>query len=117
MSLVVYVGLLLNYADDSSSLIAVSSARMLFSGARFTAGLLYKYCCDNFLTVNASKSVILQFRNPHSPAHQVCLYVAITWQSIQVAHSTKYFGAVFDRNFHGRCMEIMWSRSGIRLCS
>jgi hypothetical protein len=40
MPLIVYIGLLLNYADDSSSLIAAASTLALFRGAHLASDLM-----------------------------------------------------------------------------
>lgn len=59
-----------NFADDSSSLISGETNDLLFREARLAAGCMTGFCDANFLQLNASKSVMLQFRHPTAPARR-----------------------------------------------
>jgi Reverse transcriptase (RNA-dependent DNA polymerase)/Endonuclease-reverse transcriptase len=87
MAILVLIGVLLNYADDSSSLITAPSNDRLFAEARAAADLMRSYCDANFLTLNAEKSVILCFRSGNARLPDLSPYVPINGKSVQCSHN------------------------------
>ena len=92
MVLCVIVGILLNYADDSSSLITASTNEILFREARIAAGMMATYCANNYLSLNGTKSVILYFRSARGRQPAANPYVPIDGKSVQCSGQTKFLG-------------------------
>ena len=92
MALYVLFGVLLNYADDSTSLISARSSELLYANARLSADSMLNFCNLNFLSLNSSKSVILQFRNPNAAPSNFSPYVPVDGQSVACLPTTKLLG-------------------------
>jgi hypothetical protein len=92
MPLAVAVGILLNYADDSSSLLSAPRRSLLYSNAQTAARLMAVYCDLNFLNLNSSKSVIMQYRHPNSTPIDCSPYVTVDGKSVSVLDTTKLLG-------------------------
>lgn len=78
MAICVVLGVLLNYADDSSTMISAPTNELLSLEARGCAVLMAEYCAHNFLTLNGLKSVIMCFRN----SQQSSPYVPLNGKSV-----------------------------------
>jgi hypothetical protein len=87
MPLMVVLCILTQYADDSTALVASGTVASLVREAQSMA----RYCADNFLTMNASKSVLLQFK-PSSATNESSPYIQIDGKSIAKVKSTKLLG-------------------------
>jgi hypothetical protein len=105
MALYVLIGILLNYADDSSSMVAAPTSARLYCEARMAAGLMYDYCVSNFLTLNAAKSVIICFRAGRTPLLDHSPYVPIAGRTVQCSRSTKFLGLFI-------CDDLSWHEHG-----
>ena len=105
MAIFVLIGILLNYADDSSSLISAANNDILFREARASAELMSVYCVNNYLALNASKSVILCFRSSRAKQPMESPYVPINGNSIRCAHMTKFLGLYV-------CDDLSWKEHG-----
>jgi hypothetical protein len=55
MALLVLFGVLVNYADDSSSIISARTTEQLFANARLSAESMLNFCNLYFLSLNSSK--------------------------------------------------------------
>jgi hypothetical protein len=92
MVVFVIIGTLLNYADDSSSLISAPTNEHLFREARAAAGLMEAYCANNCLTLNGLKSVILCFRSSRVKQPIESPYVAINdLYNLFISQSQAYY--------------------------
>jgi hypothetical protein len=99
MAFYVLFGVLLNYADDSTSVISARTSELLYENARLSAGGMMNFCNLNFLSLNSSKSVILQFRNPNSAPLNFSPYVPVDGKSIACSSATKLLGLYVSDNF------------------
>lgn len=86
------LGLMINFADDTSELISSSNNETLIMEARIAAGCVEQYCVANFLTLNASKSVILQYRHPNAPRANSSPLVTVGGNSVCCMEVTKFLG-------------------------
>ena len=99
MAIYILLGVLFNYADDSTSLISARTTSELFVNARLSAESMLDFCSRNFLSLNSSKSVIMQFRNP-TGARPICSpYVSLSGKSIACLSTTKLLGLYISDNF------------------
>jgi hypothetical protein len=98
MALLVLFGVL-NYADDSHSLITARTTELLFANARLSADSMLRYCEMNYLSLNASKTVILQFRNPTGARPNVSPYLPVAGNSVACLTTTKLLGLFVSDNF------------------
>ena len=57
------------------------------------------FCNLNNLSLNSSKSVILQFRNPNSAPPNFSPYVSIDGKSVACLSTTKLLGLYISENF------------------
>jgi exonuclease III len=99
MALFVLLGVLINYADDSTSLIAARTVNLLFENSRLSAESMFDFCKANFLQLNSSKSVILHFHNPTGPHSDFTPYVPISGKSVPCLPTTKLLGLFISDNF------------------
>jgi hypothetical protein len=99
MALYVLLGVLLNYADDSSSLLSARTTELLFENARLSAELMLQFCTLNYLSLNSSKSVVLQFRNPTGARLNYSPYVPVAGRSVACLSTTKLLGLYVSDNF------------------
>ena len=89
MLLYVLIGFTVNYADDTSSLLSAPTNEELYQNARLSAEMLQEFCEANFLTLNASKSVLVQFRGQKQ---NVSPQIDLAGQLIQCADHAKFLG-------------------------
>lgn len=100
MALFILLGVLINYADDSSSaLISARTQQLLIENARLSADSMVNFCKLNFLSLNSSKSVIMQFRNPTGACSNFSPYVPISGKSVACLSTTKLLGLFISDNF------------------
>jgi Reverse transcriptase (RNA-dependent DNA polymerase) len=99
MAMYILLGVLFNYADDSTTLISARTTTELFVNARLSAESMHNYCSQNFLSLNASKSVIMQFRNPTGARPLCSPYVSLSGKSIACLSTTKLLGLYISDNF------------------
>jgi hypothetical protein len=99
MAIYILLGVLFNYADDSTTLISAHTTADLFVNARLSAESMHDYCSRNFLSLNSSKSVIMQFRNPTGARPIFSPYVPISGKSIACLSTTKLLGLYISDNF------------------
>jgi hypothetical protein len=64
-----------------------------------SAGSMLQYCLMNFLSLNSSKSVIMQFRNPTGARSNFSPYVPLDGSSIACVSTTKLLGLHVCDNF------------------
>jgi len=98
MAMLVLAGVL-NYADDSSSLISARTTELLYASARLSADSMLRYCDMNFLSLNASKTVVLQFRNPTGARPTFSPYLPVAGKSVACLSTTKLLGMYVSDNF------------------
>jgi hypothetical protein len=60
---------------------------------------MLNFCNLNFLSLNTSKSVILQFRNPNAAPSNVSPYVPVDGKSVACLSATKLLGLYVSDNF------------------
>jgi hypothetical protein len=82
MALYILFGVLINYADDSTLLLSARTTEILFANARLSADSMLNYCNLNFLSLNSSKSVLLQFRNPNAAPSDVSPYAPVSGKTV-----------------------------------
>jgi Reverse transcriptase (RNA-dependent DNA polymerase) len=99
MALFVLLGVLINYADDSTSVISARTTELLFENARLSADSMLNFCNINFLSLNSSKSVLLQFRNPTGAHSNYSPYVPVAGKSVACLSVTKLLGLFVSDNF------------------
>jgi len=95
----VLFGVLINYADDSTSVLSARTTELLFANAKLSADSMLNFCNLNYLSLNSSKSVILQFRNPNSAPSNFSPYVPIDGRSVACLPTTKLLGLYVSDNF------------------
>ncbi|CAB3387688.1 Hypothetical predicted protein [Cloeon dipterum] len=89
MLLYVLIGFTVNYADDTSSLISAADYEQLYQNARLSADMLQHFCEANFLVLNASKSVLVQFRGRKQNEYP---QINLAGQIIPCAEQAKFLG-------------------------
>ncbi|CAB3382617.1 Hypothetical predicted protein [Cloeon dipterum] len=89
MLLYVLIGFTVNYADDTSSLISAADNEQLYHNARLSADMLQHFCEANFLVLNASKSVLVQFRGRKQNEYP---QINLAGQIIPCAEQAKFLG-------------------------
>ncbi|CAB3386275.1 Hypothetical predicted protein [Cloeon dipterum] len=89
MLLYVLIGFTVNYADDTSSLISAADNEQLYHNARLSADMLQHFSEANFLVLNASKSVLAQFRGRKQNEYP---QINLAGQIIPCAEQAKFLG-------------------------
>ncbi|XP_059480862.1 uncharacterized protein LOC132199839 [Neocloeon triangulifer] len=94
----VAVGLLLNYADDSSSLVFSRTTCGLMKEAQLAVNLMSDFCRDNFLTLNQTKTVVLNFQLRRPVLDRDNFNLTLNGENLTESDVTKFLGLYLAHN-------------------